>query len=668
MTKLLSYDRIFPILTTFPNCAGILVVCVMLSQTYSATAQTRRSVVSIPYSYAEQSQRSSTAQFTAPTNYTIKTQEGNFEVDPSGRNRVNPIRLAQAQTEIVEEDPFAPAPLDTQDLTEFGEDIAEPFPEIQPEIAEEEDILLPGIEEEIESDLTEDDLRSFREDAESIGDIGDIMESDPLEIADPRELLPSLIPNDGVQRRTSNGVSTPGVTRNPVTDPEKGLSLEILNTITDPEEEAMLRKIQEQNEIQRKQNEARGGGTSSSTTRPTLSPSPAPQPKQPEPEWKQQGTEEQYPPQKTVEEPSQIGGTQTPTPITANDLAYGKRRGKRCFQDCGVGPAMAFGDQCEYPIEIAPFAGFLVEDPYARIIDLGGCGIDFYGYPRDCPSGRPYGWLFDNMEVFAGANGFGTRSGKIDETSFGFHEGVNWAGSVSPRFGIAAQFGVRSVQRTIEGTLPMLEEANWDNGGKSQVFITAGFFKRARSNPFQYGLVYDWMSDNKYKNLTTRGGKKLDSFNLGQVRTELSYKCCSGFTFGFRGTFGLAESDDLFESTDYTAKAATQLHGFFEKPLWCGSSAGFSAGGTPKGNAILSAYYDQPLSNRFSLKTGFTYMLPKESKDEASAFVEDERSAWEAGITLTFHPHGGAFSKNCNPLRAMFDVAGNGSMITSHRK
>ena len=56
-------------------------------------------------------------------------------------------------------------------------------------------------------------------------------------------------------------------------------------------------------------------------------------------------------------------------------------------------------------------------------------------------------------------------------------------------------------------------------------------------------------------------------------------------------------------------------------------------------------------------------MLPQDGKGTI-----DERNAWEAAITLTFHPHGGAFSKNCNPLRAMFDIAGNGSMIVSHKK
>jgi hypothetical protein len=328
---------------------------------------------------------------------------------------------------------------------------------------------------------------------------------------------------------------------------------------------------------------------------------------------------------------------------------------------------MMFQDQYDCPVEMMPLAGFFVDNPCAPLFDFGGSDTDFFGYPRGCPPARPCGWLFDNMEVFAGGSGFGVRTDDIKETNFGLHEGINWSGSISPRFGLAAQFGVRAVQRTIDGTNPLLEEAEWNNGGRSQLFITTGVFRRAQSQPFQYGVVYDWMSDNKYQNRQAQSGKLLDSFNLGQVRTELSYKCCSGFTWGFRGAFGTIRSD-IFSQDAFLTRATTQGHGFFEKSLWCGSLAGFSAGGSAKGNAILSAYYDQPLSDKFSLKTGFTYMLPKNGKDEASAFVDNERSAWEAAITLTFHPHGGAFSRNCNPLRAMFDVAGNGSMIVSHKK
>jgi len=363
---------------------------------------------------------------------------------------------------------------------------------------------------------------------------------------------------------------------------------------------------------------------------------------------------QQYPPSRRSTGDIPVTGPST------DPLDYGKRpaRAKRFFRDCDIGRDMVYQDHYGYPVELVPLAGFFIENPYAPLLDFGGGNIDFFGYPRDCPTGRPYGWLFDNMEVFVGTSGFGTRSDDIEDTSFGLHEGINWSGSFSPRFGLAAQFGVRAVQRTVNETNPLLEPESWNNGGTSQVFITTGIFRRAQSQPFQYGIVYDWMSDTKYRKRVAG----VDAFNLGQVRTELSYRHCGGFTWGFRGAFGTTQYD-IFSTPGYMTSAVSQAHGFFEKPLWCGSLAGFSAGGSAKGNAILSAFYDQPLSDKFSLKTGFTYMLPK---DKTSTI--DERNAWEAGITLTFHPHGGAFSKNCNPLRAMFDIAGNGAMIVSHRK
>ncbi len=671
MIKLLRICRISTISPLLFGCLGGMVLAVVLAHANSAAAQTRRSASSIPYSYAQQApepSRSSTYS---------RTQEAVFKEPTVGQSRVNPIRLARAQAQVTDpsqEDPFGPSALDTQGFDDFdpesldfppSETSSSDVPEGTPFPAQTgEPVVVPLEDPAVDSEL---DLDGILED-----------DDEPLEITDPLETLPTLQQNRGAttQGATGRTTTTPtrpkptGIQDNPVLHPQRGMSLDDLDKVDNPEERKILDVIREQAEKSRPAEidstspqpkgptkrpmvdvpswEPKGEET---TTRPPTKTQPQPQP-QPTPQPTE--TVEQYPPQPTTE----------PMP----PVSPGKQRpARRGFQDCGVGPAMMFEDHCGYPPEIAPFNGIFVEKPYAPLFDFGGSGVDFFGYEQGCGPVRPCGWLFDNMEVFIGANGFGLESGPLNETSFGIHEGVNWAGSISPRFGLAAQFGVRSVQRTIDGSLPLLETADWNNRGKTQTFIPAGFFKRAQSNPFQFGIVYDWMSDNKYKNLKPKTGNAFDAFNIGQVRTELSYKCPSGFAFGFRGMFGVADSD-VFGSSDYTAKATTQLHGFFEKPLWCGSLAGFSAGGTPKGNAILAAYYDQPLSDKFSMKAGFTYMLPKHSKDDTSAFADDDRSAWEAAISVTFHPHGGAFSKVCNPLRAMFDVAGNGSMITTHRK
>lgn len=321
---------------------------------------------------------------------------------------------------------------------------------------------------------------------------------------------------------------------------------------------------------------------------------------------------------------------------------------------------MTFMDQYGWHPEVAPFADFFVEDPCAPMFGLGiSHGKDIFGYETNYRlTERPYGWLFDNMQVFVGGSGFGVRHGEIDEKSFGIFEGINWSGSISPRLGLSAQFGVRAVQRTIDGSHPAFGEKDWESGGKGQVFITAGFFKRAQSMPFQVGLVYDWMSDTKYKNRD--GGKAL---NVGQIRTEFSYASACGWTFGFRGAFSGADDDPL-NDTLYQVKTTNYFLGFVEKDIWCGSLLSFQAGGTKEGNAILGLCYDQPLYDKFSIKTEFNYMLEKEN---SSTLGPKDRDGWEAMITFTFHPHGGAFNRSRNPLRAMFDVASNGTMFLSHK-
>ena len=528
-------------------------------------------------------------------------------------DRPNPIRLVQMEQEVPlleDDDPFAL--IDDLDLLGTGLSGWDTFDELAPQ----DQIQHPDIPVDF---LEEDD--------------------DGFEIPTPRETLPTL------QQNTSPGRSSRSPQFTFPTEPR----LEDIRGGGErhPEENIILKELQE-----------RGFGQDEEPTAPvppTRPPSirPTPQELLVPPVVPKEPT---YPPAQSTQP--------TPDESASGPLDFGKHRAKaskRFFRDCDVGQGMMFADQYGYPVEVAPLATFLVENPYAPLLDLGGSGVDFFGYQRGCPPARPCGWLFDNMEVFVGASGLGRRSIGIGETSYALHEGINWAGSLSPRFGLGAQFGVRAAQSTVEvnTTNPLLAATpiTW-NDNQSQVFITTGLFRRSQCQPFQYGVVYDWMSDSIYRNRRTTTGKTLEAFNLGQVRTELAYKHCSGFTWGFRGAFGTGHYE-LF--TPFKTRTVTQLHGFFEKPFWCGSLVGFSAGGAPKGSAILSTYYDQPLRDKFSLKAGFTYMLPQ-YKDTVN-----ERNAWEAAITLTFHPHGGAFSKNCNPLRAMFDIAGNGAMIVSHR-
>lgn len=396
----------------------------------------------------------------------------------------------------------------------------------------------------------------------------------------------------------------------------------------------------------------------SPTRRDSVAPSPGPQDG-----WKPQdpSTQTPRPPVQPPEPQDPVRPSPEPKPEGISpqpDRRIAVR--SRNEEPCVIGPPVAFWDQYGGGPEFAPISGFGVENPCAPLFafDFAGYGKDPFSFsPIRCDSGRPYGWLFDDMSLFVGGTGFGGRTGALEEKSFGFYEGLNWSSCLSPRFGIGAQFGFRAVQRSIDFEGPDYEGVQWNSTTKGQIFLTMGLFKRAQSLPFQYGFVYDWMNDYKFK--SDEDG--FDSISLGQLRVEFSYAGSLGFTYGFRGAFG-AQSSEPFGDSTLEVKATTHYLGFIEKRFAYGSILEFKAGGTREGNAILGVSFDQPIRDKFSIRSEFTYMLPK---DDTSPLAINDRDGWEAMITFTFHPHGGAFQKACRPFRAMFDVASNGTLLPS---
>ncbi|MGL6225369.1 MAG: DUF6666 family protein [Thermoguttaceae bacterium] len=328
-----------------------------------------------------------------------------------------------------------------------------------------------------------------------------------------------------------------------------------------------------------------------------------------------------------------------------------------CSDSCQIGPPIVFYDQDCRNLGMPGFAWDW--NPSAPLFSLGTMptGTDFFGYPKavDCAV-RPYGWLFDNMTLFAGGTSFGSQAGPITEENFGVQEGVNWSGTFAPRLGINAQLGVRAVQRTLQVEHPVL--GTWNSSGKGQSFITAGLFRRAQCNPFQWGLVYDWMSDNKYeKNLS-----------LGQIRMEFSGRTAHGCTIGFRGAFSLNTSNPFeAESEQFRLQAVDQFLGFIETQVYCNTLLSFNAGLSGSGQAILSGSIEQPISDKFSIKTDLAYMIASGNDvgPAPASYKDVRRDSWGLSLSLVFHPHGGAYSRSCNPLRALFDVADNTSMFTT---
>jgi len=179
--------------------------------------------------------------------------------------------------------------------------------------------------------------------------------------------------------------------------------------------------------------------------------------------------------------------------------------------------------------------------------------------------------LFDNITVFSETTAFKTRLSE-GVGSFGFSEGVNWSSAATPQGAVAVQYGLRGVQGDCNA--PKI---------RSQIFMTAGLFKRFNVIPVQGGVAVDWLED------------RLPQFgpvNLRQMRSELSYHLVGrnmefGFLGGFnvfndRPAFSYAHPGEVVDVLDYYLL-------FARKHLDCGGQVELRCGSTGYGGFLFSA-------------------------------------------------------------------------------
>src|SRR5262249_4616006 len=158
----------------------------------------------------------------------------------------------------------------------------------------------------------------------------------------------------------------------------------------------------------------------------------------------------------------------------------------------------------------------------------GPCGPNCCGNWRSCGPVPPCCLLpcipLDNLEFFAGVQGFTGPANRGGSGSFGFHEGFNWG---TPVCGFLAwQWGVNWTQNNFDGNF-------LTNDQRNQIFLTAGMFRRVDWG-LQGGLVVDYFHDEwDY------------SADLLQLRGELSCLYCGCNEVGFWFTAGVNDSTNL---------------------------------------------------------------------------------------------------------------------------
>jgi len=253
-----------------------------------------------------------------------------------------------------------------------------------------------------------------------------------------------------------------------------------------------------------------------------------------------------------------------------------------------------------------------------------------------------------DLTLWGGVQGFrGPRdyipNGRSD-SNFGFHEGVNVAGRaplVSGLFpGLSYQLGFQAFQSRLSGTVNTIDD-------RTQQFITAGLFRRVTSG-LQFGAVWDLMNDTLDEDL-----------DLHQVRYEISIKSPHGREIGFWGA--TATNDGMSSGVDY--EAVDQYAAFFRWNLYDGYQARIWGGGTGDNEGILGADFYAPLNDRWSVQSGFNYLIPQE--DTAPDAVRQE--SWNIGINLVWHIGCSAKKGAYSRYRPLFAVADNGWMFVDRK-
>lgn len=259
---------------------------------------------------------------------------------------------------------------------------------------------------------------------------------------------------------------------------------------------------------------------------------------------------------------------------------------------------------------------------------------------------------FDNFEVFAGVQGFTGPVNRGETASFGFHEGFNWGAPV-PCFGaMGAQIGLQATQNNFSG-------AEFTDEDRSQLFLTAGLFRRVDWG-LQGGVVLDYLWDDWYANA-----------NMAQLRGEASwvYPCLHEIGFWFSAsteedtqlsTFSNGTTaTETFESTD--------LYAFFYRHHFDaleGAQARVFAGWTGDSDGLIGADLNLPLSCDWALRAGFAYLIPEQGTGQIGRGHAEE--SWNLAMSLVWYP--GARSAIGNDYyRPLFNVANNGSFMVGRR-
>ena len=292
----------------------------------------------------------------------------------------------------------------------------------------------------------------------------------------------------------------------------------------------------------------------------------------------------------------------------------------------------------------------------------GGCGVCSECLGGECGTEcgaacAPYGWcgcgIFQglyyalrNAEAELGVFAFQDPFGIGSDNSFGVDIGLNWSAPQRLLLGLNTQAGGRFTQTGKEEYFV----DGVEDSSRSQFFWTAGLFYRNPTDSWQFGAVYDLLRD-----------ESCWTYTLGQVRTELSRRCSETTDIGFRGAFALDDElinfwndDDRFQSE---ISVNSYYTGFLRHTFVTGAEGMLFGGVTEESEGLVGGHLEVPVTNHSSLRNSFVYIFPKSNENR---YLDN---SWSVNLTWVVYFGGNSREGMINPLRPLFEVADNTSLL-----
>ena len=256
---------------------------------------------------------------------------------------------------------------------------------------------------------------------------------------------------------------------------------------------------------------------------------------------------------------------------------------------------------------------------------------------------------WQELSIFAGVHGFkGRYDQDRDSGNFGFQEGIS-AGFKVPFTSLGYQLGYQAVHSQLNG-----DENTGRADSHTQEFTTLALFHRTRDG-IQGGVAWDMLSDERF-----------GTQDFHQLRGELSLIDRGCHELGAAVAIHLNEHEFVAEGDEAqtTIWRATNQYLLFYRFHGCNGGEGrFYGGWTDDSDGIFGSDMLIPLTDRWSLSTAFTYLIP----DAPSGHLGASQEAWNISTALVWSWDCRARSSHSNCYRPLFNTAHNGYLIVTGR-